>query len=76
MKSKWCFSNNSVAPRDDPMLIPKAAFFCQPAFSIAFLEAAIANKTELSSDLYLLSDFFNSLICFLDSQFNGAIAVF
>ena len=51
IKSKWCFSNNSVAPREEPMLIPKVSPVFHPASIVAFREAAIANKTELSNDL-------------------------
>ena len=33
--SEKCFSNNDVAPRDEPKLIPKLSPLCQPAFFMA-----------------------------------------
>ena len=39
---EWCFSNNVVAPREEPILIPKTSFFPQPAFFTACREAKMA----------------------------------
>ena len=36
--ASWCFSNNCVAPREEPILIPKLSEGFQPACSTAFLE--------------------------------------
>ncbi|MNQ29200.1 hypothetical protein D3C85_425100 [compost metagenome] len=74
--SWWCFSNKSVAPRDEPILIPKISFGVQAAVCIAFRDAAKAYKTDLSRNLYLLSDCcIVSTICF-ESSSKGATTVF
>ena len=57
-----------MAPRDEPMLIPKTSFFDHPALAIALREASMAYKTELSKDLYLLSDCLKAATCAFESS--------
>src|SRR5688572_27955313 len=63
--SLWCFSKRSVAPREEPILIPKTSSADQPACFTASLDASKAYSTELSRLLYLGSEFFKtSTSCF------------
>lgn len=50
--SVWYLSKSSVAPREEPILIPKLSPACHPANFMAFLAANMAYLTLLSSRLY------------------------
>ena len=72
--SWWYFSNNCVAPLEEPILIPKSSPTFQPEFLMASRDTKIASKTVSSNALYLMSDNLNVSSSILNSF--GIVAIY